>query len=120
MHGEIAHILDKKDTMDTLLGKLTFEKLQAKIDAVRLAKAESTDKKAWEELLNKFGSELRQTPATLRIMFINILPKEMGEKLRPKRAKYPAFLTLMAHVRASSCRKETIRDRSCSWPGSSQ
>ena len=39
--------------MDTLLGKLTFEKLQAKIDAVRLAKAESTDKKAWEELLNK-------------------------------------------------------------------
>ena len=53
----------------------------------------------WEELLNKYGSELRQTPATLRIMLINTLPKDMADKLRPKRVKYPTFQSIMAYVR---------------------
>ena len=54
---------------------------------------------SWEEYLTKYGSELRQTPATLRIMLLNILPKDMADKYRPKRQKYPTFQSILQHVR---------------------
>ena len=45
----------------------------------------------WEEYLTKNGTELQQTPATLRVMLLNILPKEISDQLRPKMGKYPTF-----------------------------
>ena len=53
----------------------------------------------WEEYLNRYGSELRRTPESLRVMLLNVLPKEMGDKLRPKRMKYPTFQSILAYVR---------------------
>ena len=43
----------------------------------------------WEEFLTKCGTELQQTLATLRVMLLNILPKEISDQLRPKIGKYP-------------------------------
>ena len=53
----------------------------------------------WEEYLNRYGSELRRSPETLRVMILQVLPKEMAEKLRLKREKYPTFQSILAYVR---------------------
>ena len=53
----------------------------------------------WEEYLNKYGSELRRTPDTLRVMVLNTLPRALADKLRPKRAKYPTFQSILQYVR---------------------
>ena len=54
---------------------------------------------SWEEYLNKYGAELRKTPATLRTLLINILPKDLAEKLRIKRVKYPTFQSILQYCR---------------------
>ena len=53
----------------------------------------------WEEYLNRYGSDLRRSPETLRVMILQVLPKDMAEKLRLKREKYPTFQTILAYVR---------------------
>ena len=53
----------------------------------------------WEEYLNRYGSELRRTPETLRVMILQVLPKDMADKLRLKRDKYPTFQSILAYVR---------------------
>ena len=53
----------------------------------------------WEEYLNRYGSERRKTPESLRVMLLQVLPKEMSDKLGPKRAKYPTFQSILAYVR---------------------
>ena len=53
----------------------------------------------WEEYLQKFGTQLRQTPQALRVMILDTLPNPYAEKLRPKRDKYPTYQSILKYCR---------------------
>ena len=53
---------------------------------------------AWEKALAKYGQGLLQTPETLRILVLGILPKALETKLTQKRKKYPPDLPVHCDV----------------------
>ena len=53
----------------------------------------------WEQLLTKYGSELRQTPEMLRILILGIVPKHNEDKITVKRVKYGTHQSIIQYCR---------------------
>ena len=52
----------------------------------------------WEKYLNLYGIHLKTDDATLRTLFLGIMPKVTEEKLNLKTSKYPTWRELMQYI----------------------
>ena len=62
----------------------------------------------WVAALTKYGGHLRQDEATLRALFLGLLPKTYENKLKPKIAKYPTWRHLHQYCKDQL---EHVRDQ---------
>ena len=76
-------------------GLQTFTKLAAKCEDERDLLNHALE---WEKYLNLYGNHLRSDEATLRTLFLGILPKAMEDKLIHK-DKYPTWRELMQYIK---------------------
>ena len=76
-------------------GLQTFMKF-AKCEDERDLLGHATD---WEKYLNTYGIHLKGDEATLRSLFLGILPKAMEDKLTQKIVKYPTWRELMQYIK---------------------
>ena len=67
----------------------------------------------WEELLNKYGGDLKKDPQSLRLMFINILLPDLKQKIMGKLiSKYPTWQSIHQYVKdkMAARRDQSIAD----------
>ena len=67
---------------------------------------------SWEKALAEHGQNLRENPATLRILVLGILPAALESKLTPKVVKYPTYQSIIrfCHEKQECDRQQVIAD----------